>query len=186
MSTAAPSAETQPAASRGPGPLRALVIAHGAFNVVFGLLLIAIPGRTLTLIAILAGISLCLFGVVDIARAFLHGLTGSQRATAIGMGVLALAAGLVVIARPDSSLKVIVVAAGVYLVLWGVARIVLGERDVPRSTSAVHGALALVAGAVLLAWPDVTVGAMATIYGIFLLTLGAAEILFGLTRRRTA
>ena len=59
MSTTAPSTDTQPEANSGVGVLRALVIAHGAFNVIFGVLLIAIPGRTLTLIAVLAGISSC-------------------------------------------------------------------------------------------------------------------------------
>ena len=99
--------------------------------------------------------------------------------------MLALAAGIVVMARPEGSIKAIVVAAGLYLVILGLARIVLGETGVPRKHSMAHGAVALVAGAVLLAWPDVTVGAMATIYGLFLLALGAAEIFLGVANRGT-
>jgi uncharacterized membrane protein HdeD (DUF308 family) len=185
MSATAPRAETQAAVPEGLATLRALVIAHGAFNVLFGVLLIAIPGRTLTLIAVLAGISLCLIGVVDIAGALLRGLTGAQRAATVAVGLLALAAGIVVMARPEGSLRVVVVAAGLYLVIWGLARIVLGEAGVTRGASVVHGGIALIAGVVLLVWPDVTVGAMAIIYGIFLLALGVAEIYFAITRRNS-
>ena len=183
MSTAVPSPDAQPAGSHEFGALRALVIAHGAFNVLLGVALIAIPGRTLTLIAVLAGISLCLIGIVDIARALLRGLTGSQRALRFAVGGLALVAGIVVMARPDGSLKVIVLVAGLYLIISGLTRIVVREDDGSGGASLLGSVISVAAGAVLLVWPDVTVGAMATIYGLFLLALGDAEVVFGIARR---
>jgi uncharacterized membrane protein HdeD (DUF308 family) len=180
-------AEPQPASASGErdlGGLRTLVALHGAFNVVFGVLLIVLPGRTLTLIAILAGISPCFVGLFDLARALPHGLTGRERAGHAAVGLLALAAGVIVIARPDGSLKVVAVVAGIYLVVSGIVRMVAGEHDAPRSASLFHGAVALVAGVALLVWPDVTVGTLAAIYGAFLLILGVGELIFAFLHRR--
>jgi uncharacterized membrane protein HdeD (DUF308 family) len=165
----------------GLGLLRTLAAAHGAFNIVFGLLLIAIPGKTLTLIAVLAGLSLCLIGVIDLVRALPHGLSGRERAEHAGIGLLALVAGIVVIARPEGSIKAVAVVAGIFLVVSGIARMVGSERG---AASLFGGAVTLIAGVVLLLWPDVTVGALATIYGVFLLVLGIGELLFAFVRHR--
>jgi uncharacterized membrane protein HdeD (DUF308 family) len=164
--------------------LRWVPIVHGAVTIVFGGLLLFTPGRGLTFVATLAGISLCLVGLIDLVRAFSPGLTASERAGALGIAAIAAVAGIVVIARPEGSIKTIAVIAGIYLLVMGVTSLLLGPTSEGRGPSRLRGALALVAGVALLVWPDVTVGAMAAVYGAFLLALGAAEVFFGLRMGR--
>jgi uncharacterized membrane protein HdeD (DUF308 family) len=57
---------------------------------------------------------------------------------------------------------------------------------VPRRLSLLRGALGLAACVALLVWPDVTVAMIATVYGVFLLALGAIEIYVGIALRRQA
>lgn len=168
----------------GASALRWLPAVHGGLTIVFGCLLLFIPGRTLVFFATLAGISLCLLGLIQLVTALRHGLTGGERVAQLGMALLAGVAGIVVIARPEGSIKTIAVVTGIYLLIMGVTTLVLGSPDVRRGVSLIRGGLALVAGVILLVWPDITVGVAAAIYGAFLVALGAAELTFGLRMRR--
>ena len=175
-----------PTPETGLGALAWVPLVHGAITILFGILLVAVPERTLTFVATLAGISLCVAGLINLAQVFGRGQAGGERFGGVAVGLLALVAGAVVIARPEGSIKTVAVVAGVYLVIMGVVTLFLGARGVRRGASLVRGALGLAAGAVLLVWPDVTVGVIATVYGVFLLALGAVEIYVGLALRRQA
>ena len=168
--------------------LRWVALVHGGVTLVIGALLLFTPGRTLAFVATLAGISLCLIAAIDLFRALRRGITGGERLSAFGMALLAGAAGIVVIARPEGSIKTVAVVAGLYLLILGVMSLVVGTPGVRRSVSALRGAIALAAGVALVAWPDVTVGTLAAIYGAFLLAFGAAELFVGfrLSRARSA
>jgi uncharacterized membrane protein HdeD (DUF308 family) len=76
--------------------------------------------------------------------------------------------------------------AGLYLLIMGVVTLFLGAPGVQRRLSLLRGVLGLAAGVVLLVWPDVTIGVIATVYGVFLLAVGGAEVFFGLALRRRA
>jgi uncharacterized membrane protein HdeD (DUF308 family) len=163
--------------------MRWLPIVHGGITIVIGLLLIVVPGRTLTFVAVLIGIWLCVAAVIEFIRAFAHGISGALRVAEFGVALLALVAGIVAIARPEGTIRAIAVIAGVYLVIIGVAALLLGAPGVPRAMSLLRGGLSLAAGIALLVWPDVTVGVVAAVYGAFLIALGAAEVFFGLKLR---
>jgi uncharacterized membrane protein HdeD (DUF308 family) len=164
--------------------LRRLTLVHGAITMLVGALLVAIPDRTLTFVAVVAGVSLCIAGAVNLAHVFGRGLAGRERFGAFLVGLLAFVAGAVVIARPEGSVKTVAIVAGAYLLIMGVVTLFLGAPGVPRWLSLLRGALGLAAGAALLVWPDVTVGVIATVYGVFVLVVGAAEIVFGSAARR--
>ena len=173
---------TAPAAApedSGLGALRWVPIVHGGVTIVLGGLLLFTPGRTLTFVATLTGIWLCLFGAIGFMRALARGHTGAERAAGLGVALLAIAAGVVVIARPEGSIKTIAVVGGIYLIVMGVTSVVLGSPGVGRGVAVLRGLLAVVAGVALVAWPDMTVGVAAAIYGALLLALGAAEVFFG-------
>jgi uncharacterized membrane protein HdeD (DUF308 family) len=181
--TSPPSA-VQPAADR---PLRDLwwvPVAHGAVVTVIGCFLLLTPGRSVAFVATLAGISLLLVAVMDLFAAFGRGLTGGQRIAGLGIAVLAAVAGVVVLARPEGTIRAIAVVAGIYLVVIGVTMLVLGSPPgAARVHARLHGGLALLAGVALLSWPDETVGIVAAIFGGFLVVSGVAEIFFGMALR---
>ena len=179
-------AMADPAPEAGLGALGWVPLIHGAITILFGILLVAVPERTLTFVAIVAGISLCVAGLINLAQVFGRGLAGGERFGAVLVGLLALVAGAVVIARPEGSIKTVAVVAGSYLVIMGVVTLFLGAPGVQRRVSVLRGVLGLAAGVVLLVWPDVTIGVIATVYGVFLLAVGAAEVVFGLALRRHA
>jgi uncharacterized membrane protein HdeD (DUF308 family) len=109
-----------------------------------------------------------------------------ERAIAATLGLLAVAAGAIAIARPDASVLAVALAAGVYLIVVGLAAGVSAVRE-PEARVA-HAALALinfVAGVLVVAWPDVTVTVVAVVLGIALVLRGVAEIAFGVYVSRT-
>ena len=161
--------------------LRWIVVAHGVLAIVFGALLIFVPGRTLTFVAVLIGAYLIVVGIAYVALALLsHGLAGRERLAGVVVGALAGVAGAVVIARPEGSIKTVAVAAGIYLIVMGVTTAVFG-LGVTRGWAILRGLLALAAGIALVAWPDVTVGVVAIVAGIFMLLRGTAEVAAGLS-----
>jgi uncharacterized membrane protein HdeD (DUF308 family) len=175
----APSAAAQDADLR---LLRWLPIVHGGITIIFGALLLFTPGRTLTFVATVAGISFLLVALVDLVRALGYGLARQERLARLGLALLAAVAGIVVIVRPEGSIKTIAVVAGIYLILMGVTALMLR----PASTGGLaklRGGLAIVAGTALVVWPDVTVGVVAAVYGAFLLAIGAAEVYVGVRLR---
>jgi uncharacterized membrane protein HdeD (DUF308 family) len=91
-----------------------------------------------------------------------------------------MVAGAIVIARPEGSIKTVAVVAGIYLIVMGVTTAVLG-LGVTRGWAILRGLLALAAGIALVAWPDVTVGVLATLAGIFMVLRGITEVVDGLS-----
>lgn len=162
---------TEPGSS---GLLRWVVGVHGALAIVFGALLVAVPGRTLAFAAALIGAYLIVLGIVHVATALLtHGLAGRQRIAGGVIGALAIVAGAIVIARPEGSIRAVAIIAGLNLIVVGAAAVFLGM-------GALRGVLALAAGIALVAWPDVSVGVLATLAGIFMLLRGAVEVIAAL------
>jgi uncharacterized membrane protein HdeD (DUF308 family) len=172
------SAAAAPAPDPGLGTLRWLAILHGALTILFGGLLLFVPGKTLTFVATLTGIWFCLFGVLGFVRVLAHGLTRGERVAGAGIALLAIVAGTVVIARPEGSVRAVAIAGGLYLVVLGVTAALSRSPGESRGLAILRGGLAVLAGVALLVWPDISVGVAAAIYGAFLLALGAAEVFF--------
>ena len=170
-----------------PGATRALspsviVLTHGAVALVAGILLLVWPDRTLLLIGIILGVYLLAFGVLEMVRALATpGLLAMERAIPATLGLLAIAAGMIAITRPDASVLAVALAAGIYLIVAGLAAGVRAIREPDlRVPQAVLGVISVVAGVLVVAWPDVTVTVVAVVIGIALVLRGVTEILLGI------
>src|SRR4051794_5429410 len=159
-------------------------LVHGALTLIFGALLVFVPGRSLTLLAVLTGAALCLTALFDFVWAARPGHPRAQRAGMALAGALALVAGVVVLARPEGTVRAVAVITGLYRVLMGVVRLVLGLQRRRYGESPLRGVLGLAAGLALLLWPDITLGVAAALIGLCLIAQGAVEILFALALRR--
>jgi uncharacterized membrane protein HdeD (DUF308 family) len=162
-----------------------ILLAHGAFALVAGILLLVWPDRTLLLIGVILGVFLVAAGVLGVVRALTTpGQLAMERAVPATVGLLAVAAGTLVIARPEASVLGVALAAGIYLIVAGLANGVTAFREPDvRGANAVLAVVDIAAGIVVVVWPDVTVTVVAVVIGIALVLRGLAEILLSLYLR---
>lgn len=106
-------------------------------------------------------------------------LKTSKLAAYLG-GILVLIAGIVVLAWPKGTIKVVAVIVGVALVIAGLAQIVdaLGTRQAGSYWGLLlfRGALELIVGLVAVFWPGITIWALVLLFGIELLFSGFLSI----------
>jgi hypothetical protein len=102
-------------------------------------------------------------------------------------GVLSAAIGILVLAYPDPSLKLLGVFLGVDLLVSGVlliARAVRHPAGGPAASgSMLAGVVALIAGVLVIRNPGETVVLLALAFGIFLVVAGAIQLVHGLFQR---
>ena len=147
-------------------------------SVAFGLLLLLWPGPTLFVAALLLGLWLLLYGATKLVEAFgTRSATPLMRGFRVVAGLVLIAAGILAIRRPGSSLTVIAVLAGVCLVLGGVVELAMAfaEREPHRWLRALLGAVAVIAGVLVLAWPEATVAVFTTVAGVALVVIGCIQ-----------
>jgi uncharacterized membrane protein HdeD (DUF308 family) len=107
-----------------------------------------------------------------------------QRALIATLGVLAVAAGAIVIARPEGTVLGVALAFGIYLIVAGLAAgISAAQNPATRALDGVRCVIDLAAGITIVVWPDVSVGVVATVLGIYLLARGTIEVAAGLKLR---
>lgn len=162
-------------------------------SVVVGVLLVGLGVWMLTnlfesvvILAWIAGASLIISGVVEIAA--LGGRHALGWVAWLG-GLLLIAAGVTVLAWPDITLWVLAVLAGSTLLVAGAFRVViaLANRDDPGwALDLGIGGFGMGLGAVILAWPDATLVVLAVSFGLRALATGLVAIGTGWQLHRLA
>ncbi len=154
---------------------RALRAAAGVACIGLGAVLLGRPFASLALLVVGIATALVVLGVREVVRG--HDSRGLGTWLTAG-GCLALA--LAVLLVPAFSLRVLVVAIGVWLVLDGVVRMVRGWRDATDSTGRavglLLGAASVFLGVLALRWPDITLTVLALAVGVRVLWLGLTVV----------
>ena len=147
----------------------------GLISLVGGIVLIAYPGPTLTVIALLVGIELLIGGVFLVVGAF--GQPAGSRAWGVLGGALAMIAGVIVLRHPSGSLLVVAMAVGIYLILAGVLRLVAAvETSEGRGWLVLAALIDLALGIVIVSWPQFGITTLAIVLGIVLVVRGLALV----------
>ena len=147
----------------------------GLVSLVAGILAIAYPDVTLLAIGLIFGIYLLMAGVFELVEAIVG--DAESRALAAIVGVVGIVAGLVCLRRPGESLLALVVVLGIYLIVIGIAHLVIAFALPENRGWAVVGALAdLVLGILILALPKESVTTLAVLFGISLIVRGAIAL----------
>lgn len=96
----------------------------------------------------------------------------------VSLGVLSVVAGGVVIAKPSNSLKALAVVVGIFLLLDGIAELILAfdRRTGNRGLVALLGLLDLIIGILLIRHPLTGVKAIALLLGIWLIAAGVVRV----------
>src|SRR6266568_512243 len=129
-------------------------MAAGLGALIVGVVLLAWPKATLTIVAVLIGIGLIVAGLLRLIDGFTaHDASGGRRVAYVLVGLLA-------------------VVAGLFWVIHGMADISIGLLAGPfpgRAVTVLTGVLSLFAGLIVLFWPAITVIVLVRVIGIWLI-----------------
>jgi uncharacterized membrane protein HdeD (DUF308 family) len=106
------------------GGTRVLMAVLGLLSVLVGILFLRHTEETVTTLAFLIGLFWVIGGLIEFFTAYSeHG--SPARGFRIGMGILAVAAGVVTLVVPHLTVNVLAVIMGVWLILYGILEIAL-------------------------------------------------------------
>lgn len=155
-----------------------LLLVLGVASAGLGIALVFWPGRTLTVVLILVGVYMLLFGAIRFLVALFDSDTEYRWLQAF-LGIVGFVFGLVVIRQPEGALALIVLLVGLFWLIAGLVDLFRGitDSDMPdRGLRIGLAILAIAAGAVLLLWPAATIAVLAIIAGIQLVVSGIFEV----------
>ena len=162
-------------------PVESLWWLFALFGVVtlgVGVFFVVSPHETLSTFTVIAGIFLLVDGVLAILASIFS--RGDGRGLLAIIGVLSAIAGLVLIKKPFDTLVVFTLIVGVWFVVAGIVRFVVGLASPEgRGGNVVTAILDLIAGIVILSWPDLGLSTLAVIIGIVLILRGLFFIFAG-------
>lgn len=160
--------------------IRQLIVALGVFGIVAGIVLLVWPSATITVLAIVLGIHFLVGGVITTAGAI--ATPGDERLLGVVAGLISVAAGVLTLARPLQAAAFLVVIAGAFWVIRGVADLlagIMGRDEGNRLLVVVSGLISLGAGIAALVWPDVTLTVLVRIAGVWMVLLGLGRVALG-------
>lgn len=112
--------------TKNSGAYRALEIILGLVALSVGILALFFPTAIVVTLMVLFGISLLVIGILRLATAGSHSLSGSTRKVNAAIGILALIFGVIILFFPLFSAEVLVILVGIGLLIYGSGRIVVG------------------------------------------------------------
>jgi uncharacterized membrane protein HdeD (DUF308 family) len=106
-----------------PAPLAVLRVLVGFFGVLAGLICLVRPGASLLALLIAFSFWFILIGIADLVRAM---ESATNRGWIVLLGVLSIAAGVVILGNPDIGLTTLALLVGIGLLVRGTLEIVIG------------------------------------------------------------
>jgi uncharacterized membrane protein HdeD (DUF308 family) len=158
-----------------------LLFIVGLLGVAAGVIILLKPGDSLVTLAVIAGIFLLADGILELGSSFIRA-TPNRGLVAL-FGVLTAIVGVLLIRHPIGGVVAIALLIGIWLITIGVIRIATAfEEYEHRGRHMLAGALALIAGIVIVAVPDIGFATLALLVGIgFVLNgLGLASLGWGM------
>ncbi len=157
-----------------------LVLAVGIVAVVFGILVLANIWGSVHLVAIFAGLFLLFAGILQFF------LGGGGKTGRIIAGVIAIIAGVALIAWPEASVKTVAIIIGLAFLISGISLAVAAIAARGEGYGAVvgFGAIVAIIGLVFIIWPGPTVAILMILVGLAALLFGIGAIVQALALRR--
>jgi uncharacterized membrane protein HdeD (DUF308 family) len=160
--------------------LSVLLGLRGVLAVLFGVLVLVWPRVTVLVLAVVFAVYAVVDGIGMVASGLDDGRDRRRRWSYVLAGVVGIVAGVLAAVWPEVTALVLVLLVGAWAVVTGaleVAAAVRLRRETPgRWVLALSGIVSLVAGAVILARPDIGALALATVLGVYALLAGVALV----------
>jgi uncharacterized membrane protein HdeD (DUF308 family) len=167
-------------------------MAAGVGSVILGVILLAWPAETLTVVAVLIGAALIVAGLLRLVDGFTaHDESAGRRVASIVIGLIAIVLGLFCLRHYHLTIAVLAIIVGLFWVIHGIAEIGIGlfaggVRG--HGLTVLSGILSLGAGLIVLFWPTISLTVLVAVIGIWLIVYGilAAVLAFRLRRSGSA
>ena len=161
-----------------------LELVAGVITLALGIVLSFRPSQSLNVICVFIGILLILGGIFHFIRALDH--EEQHRAWIAIAGLLELVIGVVMIRHLSLTKSAIGLLIGIVWIVQGVVALmagIMGGTKGTRGWAIAFGLISLIAGIVVVAVPEKSVTALATLLGIWFLVMGIFEIVAGFVLR---
>ena len=149
------------------------IMVIGVLTLGVGVAVMVWPSQTLTVLSVLLGIQLLVFGLFRLIGAFAGDVSSPGFVGFVG--ILGMIAGIVVLRHPFETVAVLAAILGPVWIVTGVIEVVdaIANKYVDgRGWLALGGLVSIAAGAVVVAWPSPTVTVIAWIAGLYLVIFG--------------
>lgn len=166
-------------------------VLSGVLAIVLGAVILAWPGKTLLVAAVLFGAYLLVSGIAQVAMAFgLHSSAGGRILLFIsGAASLILAVLAFRHFGEGYALLLLAIWIGIGFIFRGVATIATAISEFHgtpgRGWSIFFGLVSILAGVVMLGYPFDSLVTLTLVVGIWLIVIGVFEIIAGLQLRKT-
>ncbi len=182
--------QTTPGTSPVPSLLPHLwksTLLSGILSLILGVLVLAWPGRTVLVAAILFGVYLLITGIAQVIFAFSLHVSAGSRILLFISGAASLILALLAFRHFGNAVLLLAIWIGVGFIFRGVATTISAISDpvLPgRAWSIFVGVISLLAGIVVLASPFESIGILAIVVGVWFVVIGVFEIVssFGIRK----
>jgi uncharacterized membrane protein HdeD (DUF308 family) len=166
-------------------------LVSGILSLVLGVLVLAWPGRTILLAAILFGIYLLITGIAQVIFAFSLHVSAGSRILLFISGAASLILAVLAFRHfgkdPLIAILLLAIWIGVGFIFRGVATTIsaISDPTLPgRAWSIFVGVISLLAGIVVLASPFESIAVLAIVVGVWFIVIGVFEIVssFGIRK----
>ena len=162
-------------------------LASGLLTVLFGVLVLAWPGISILVAAVLLGAYLLISGLTQVFSAFTRPVSAASRVLLFLSGAASLILAVLVFRHFGDAVLLLAIWIGIGFIFRGVATTVSAISDAGepgRMWQVVSGVIAIIAGVVVLGWPFASLVTMALVVGIWLVVTGVFEVVssFGIRR----
>jgi uncharacterized membrane protein HdeD (DUF308 family) len=166
-----------------------MFVVRGIAAIVFGSIALVVPDITITALAIVFGIYAIFDAIGSFASAIGHrGADGWHRATHALEGLVALVVGVLALILPDLTALALVILIGAWAIGTGIAEIaaaIMLRRELENEwLLALSGVLSIIAGGVILVWPNAGALAIAWVIGVYAILFGVFFVWLGIRLRR--
>ena len=165
----------------------------GIGSVIVGVILLAWPKETLTVVAVLIGAALIVAGLLRLVDGFTaHESSGGRRVASVVIGLIAIVLGLYCMRHFHVTIAALAIIVGLFWVIHGIADIGIGlfasGGPAGHGLTVLAGVLSLCAGLIVLFWPTISLTVLVAVIGIWLIVYGilAAFLAFRLRRGGSA
>ncbi|QBJ95371.1 hypothetical protein ERC79_04930 [Rhodococcus sp. ABRD24] len=159
--------------------LTGLTVVFGVLTLGLGVAILVWPSATLVVAAVLIAIQVFAFGIIQIVRSFAEVGAPAAARTLTGLsGALAILLGFLVLRSPLQTVVVIALVIGAWWVFRGVLDIVAGASEVPgnRAVGIVLGIISVVAGAIVLLQPELSLEVFRIVVGVWMVLYGLVVV----------
>jgi uncharacterized membrane protein HdeD (DUF308 family) len=152
------------------------VLFFGIVTLLAGIVVMAWPGQTVLVVAVLFAVQILVDGVFNLVRAIADsGESGGFRVMLLVLGLFSMIVGVLALQNIVQTVAVLVLLLGAYWIVHGIieAVVAIADRTAPhRGLQILVGLIGIVAGIVVLSYPISSISTLAVILGIWLAVYG--------------